>query len=88
MQEFIIPKTFQSALYRFYRNERNVYRAECIINKKSVHNDPTLQSVFSSIYQNCFESEPKAHKPEFTELTKSSNDFALAAATHPLRAHF
>ena len=39
VQEFVIQKTMQACVYRFYRNERNVYRAECIINKKSIAKD-------------------------------------------------
>ena len=34
----------QASIYRFYRNQRNVYKAECIINKKAVtHNQNIAQ---------------------------------------------
>ncbi len=39
VQQFVAPKTLQPCIYRFYRNERNVYRAECIISKNSIASD-------------------------------------------------
>lgn len=39
VQEFVIQKTLQACVYRFYRNSRNVFKAECIINKKSITKD-------------------------------------------------
>ena len=36
VQQFISSRSFKACIYRFYRNEKNVYRAECLINKKSV----------------------------------------------------
>ena len=42
LQEFVIQKTMQPCVFRFYRNARNVYRADCIINKRSVKNDSKL----------------------------------------------
>ena len=50
LQEFLIQKTMQPCLYRFYRNERNVYRAECHINRKSIKNDTDRQQIFSNIF--------------------------------------
>ena len=45
LQQYVIPKTLQATIYRFYRNERNVYRTECIMNKRSIVNDPdTIQA--------------------------------------------
>lgn len=37
LQKFVIQKTMQACVYRFYRNERNVYKAECIINNKAIN---------------------------------------------------
>lgn len=36
VQKFVIQKTMQPCIYRFFRNERNVYKAQCIINKRSI----------------------------------------------------
>ena len=36
VQQFVASRSFKACIYRFYRNEKNVYRAECLINKKSV----------------------------------------------------
>ena len=52
LQQFIIPKTLQATIYRFYRNERNVFRTECIINKRSIVNDLTTTQAFQSLYRN------------------------------------
>ena len=49
LQEFVIQKTMQPCVYRFYRNARNVFRAECMINKKSVRNDSHLKDIFEKI---------------------------------------
>ena len=53
LQEFVIQKTMEPCVYRFHRNARNVYKAECIIknnkNRKSLRNDPNLQSRFDNI---------------------------------------
>ena len=46
VQQYVIQKTLQPCVYRFYRNSRNVYRSECIINKKSLATDEGTRSVF------------------------------------------
>jgi len=51
LQQYIIPKTLQATVYRFYRNERNVFRAECIMNKRSIINDPVTMESFSALYR-------------------------------------
>ena len=42
LQQFVIPKTCQATIYRFYRNEKNVFRTECFINKRSAVSDPVI----------------------------------------------
>ena len=53
LQEFVIQKTMEPCVYRFHRNERNVYKAECIIknvkNRKSLKDDPNLLDTFENI---------------------------------------
>lgn len=45
----------QASVYRFYRNERNVCRAECIINKTSISTDMATTHGFSELYNECIE---------------------------------
>ena len=52
LQEFVIQKTMQPCLYRFYRNERNVYRAECMINRRSIKTDTERQWSFEKMFNN------------------------------------
>ena len=47
VQQYIIQKSFKPAIYRFYRNEKNIYKAECITNSVSPLNAfPGLREVF------------------------------------------
>lgn len=52
LQQFVIPKTLQATIYRFYRNERNVFRTECIINKRSIVKDSATTQAFQTLYRN------------------------------------
>lgn len=49
VQQFISQKTLQACIYRFYRNEKNVYKAKIFINKTSVGNDPSVNQVYSDL---------------------------------------
>ena len=60
MQEYVIQKTLQPCVYRFYRNERNVYRAECIINKKSILTDAVTSSTMQELYEETCEERMQA----------------------------
>lgn len=40
----------QACIYRFYRNERNVFKAECIINKRSILTDQYNSQVFADLF--------------------------------------
>ena len=46
LQQFVIPKTLQATIYRFYRNEKNVFRTECIINKRSAASESNISQIF------------------------------------------
>ena len=51
VQRFVIQKTMQPCIYRFYRNERNVYKAECIISKKSIFSDHDTVASFHDLLE-------------------------------------
>ena len=51
LQEFVVPKTRKASVYRFYRNERNVIKAECISNKRSLLDDNNASEAFRLIQQ-------------------------------------
>ena len=40
----------QACIYRFHRNERNVFKAECIINKKSILTDSYTNQIFTDLF--------------------------------------
>ena len=49
VQAYIMQKSFSPAIYRFYRNENNIYKAECITNTKNPFIAyPTLKDQFES----------------------------------------
>lgn len=51
VQQFIVQKTLQACIYRFYRNERNVFRAECVINRKTITNEASTSAAFTDLYR-------------------------------------
>ena len=55
VQQYVVQKTLQACMYRFYRNERNVFRAECIINGRSIASDPHTMQGFCDLYRETLE---------------------------------
>ena len=45
----------QACVYRFHRNARNVFQAECIINKVSLASDAITCQGFSDLYHESVE---------------------------------
>ena len=52
IQQFIIQKTLKPCIYRFTRNEKNVYMAECFINNKDISSQVQL---FSELYAEVYD---------------------------------
>ena len=55
LQQFIPQKTLQPCIYRFHRNARNVYRAECISNRSSIASDAGVKQAFLDMYNEVYE---------------------------------
>ena len=60
VQRFVIQKTLQPCVYRFYRNERNVFKAQCIMNRKSFASEPGTSQAFIDLNRENLE-EHKYH---------------------------
>ena len=67
IQEFVIQKTLHPCVYRFYRNERNVYRAECILNKSNISSkdSPIQPSDFTEVFNQ--------NRSEFSHLGRKNS---------------
>ena len=55
VQQYVVQKTTQACIYRFYRNDRNVYRAECIINNTSIQSETYSSQGFTDLWNEAVE---------------------------------
>ena len=62
----------QATIYRFHRNERNVTKAECLMNKRALINEETVALKYRNLFNEAHEENNSKYSNGFKSYRSSS----------------